>query len=90
MHIDYVSSLNLRTRVPNWVAEHLTRVADGENVDRKHSRFRAEREVPEMWRATNEDYRGSHFSRGHMAPAGSHKSSQAFSAYRRSGAHTGE
>eukprot|EP00308_Calcidiscus_leptoporus_P012544 CAMPEP_0119371448 /NCGR_PEP_ID=MMETSP1334-20130426/17605_1 /TAXON_ID=127549 /ORGANISM="Calcidiscus leptoporus, Strain RCC1130" /LENGTH=406 /DNA_ID=CAMNT_0007388715 /DNA_START=107 /DNA_END=1327 /DNA_ORIENTATION=+ len=77
VYTDYASSLNFRTRAPNWVAEHLTRAADGERVDRKHSRFRAEKGVPEMWRATNEDYRGSQFSRGHMAPAGAHKRTQA-------------
>ena len=55
---DYASSLNFRTRVPNWVAEHLTRAPDAKGVDRKYSRFRAEDDIPEMWRATNEDYRG--------------------------------
>ena len=32
--------------------------------------------VPQPFRATNEDYRGSALSRGHMAPAGAHKQSQ--------------
>jgi len=76
----YVASVNHRTRIPDWVAEHLTR--DGEaaaatsGADRKHSRFKSAAELPPMWRATNEDYRGSGFSRGHLAPAGAHRGSQ--------------
>jgi DNA/RNA endonuclease G (NUC1) len=34
-------------------------------------------EVPAPFRATNDDYRGSGLTRGHMAPAGAHKQSQA-------------
>eukprot|EP00965_Chrysotila_dentata_P210897 6186166-Pleurochrysis_carterae.AAC.2 len=56
---DYCASINYRTRIPNWVAEHLTRESDTKGVDRKHSKFLSEASVPEMWRATNEDYRGA-------------------------------
>lgn len=78
--LGYVSSVNFRTRIPNWVAEHLTRDAEAEaasaGADRKHSRFKAEPDVPPQWRATNDDYKGSGFSRGHLAPAGAHRRSQ--------------
>jgi DNA/RNA endonuclease G (NUC1) len=73
----YVSSINFRLRIPNWVAERYTATdKDGEGVDRKHSRFSADEAVPAEFRATNEDYRGSNLSRGHLAPAGAHKQSQ--------------
>ena len=73
----FASSLSYRLRIPNWVAEHYTTTdADGAGVDRKHSRFGSDEAVPEIFRATNADYRGSNLSRGHMAPAGAHKQSQ--------------
>ena len=74
----YASSVSYRLRIPTWVAEHYSREdADGEGVDRKHSRFVPDDQVPEPFRSTNGDYRGSNLSRGHMAPAGAHKQSQA-------------
>lgn len=77
-HSGFCSSVNFRTRVPSWVAEHLSASsADDPAADRKHSRFRPDPSVPERFRATNEDYRGSNLSRGHLAPAGAHKESQA-------------
>ena len=73
----YASSLSYRLRIPNWVAEHYSASdVDGEGVDRKHSKFAADPEVPAAFRAGNEDYRGSKLSRGHLAPAGAHKTSQ--------------
>ena len=73
----YASSISYRLRIPNWVAEKYSASdVDGEGVDRKHSRFSADDAVPPAFRATNEDYRGSMLSRGHMAPAGAHKQSQ--------------
>mmetsp|Transcript_6243 Transcript_6243/g.20812 ORF Transcript_6243/g.20812 Transcript_6243/m.20812 type:complete len:405 (+) Transcript_6243:40-1254(+) len=73
----YASSINFRLRIPNWVAEHYSRdQSDADGVDRKHSKFRADESVPADFRATNDDYRGSRLSRGHMAPAGAHKQSQ--------------
>ena len=73
----YASSVSFRDRIPLWVAEHLTSAdRDGDGVDRSKSRFRSDEAVPGCFRATNEDYRGSALSRGHMAPAGAHKQSQ--------------
>ena len=74
----YASSISYRLRIPNWVAEHYSRSdTDAEGVDRKHSRFSADEAVPAAFRAANEDYFGSGLSRGHLAPAGAHKQSQA-------------
>ena len=67
----YTASYNSETKCPNWVAWHLTAEhADGE-VERD-KRFYEDLDVPEP-RATNEDYRGSGWSRGHMCPAGDNK-----------------
>ena len=77
-HQGFASSLSYRLRIPNWVAEHYSHSdIDAPGVDRKHSRFGPNDAVPEHFRATNADYRGSTLSRGHMAPAGAHKQSQA-------------
>ena len=78
VHAGFCSSVNYRTRQPNWVAEHLSaNQTDDPAADRKHSSFKADVAVPEPFRATNEDYRNSNLSRGHMAPAGAHRQSQA-------------
>eukprot|EP00966_Prymnesium_polylepis_P256281 5920173-Prymnesium_polylepis.1 len=77
-HHNYCASVNYRLRIPNWVAEHLTAAeVDDPTADRKHSRFKEDASVPASFRAGNEDYRNSNLSRGHLAPAGAHKTSQA-------------
>uniref|UniRef100_A0A8D2LHZ4 Nuclease EXOG, mitochondrial n=1 Tax=Varanus komodoensis TaxID=61221 RepID=A0A8D2LHZ4_VARKO len=43
------------------------------NADRKHCKFRPDPSIPPMFSAMNEDYIGSGWSRGHMAPAGDNK-----------------
>lgn len=67
----YIVSYNKDTRLPNWVAWNLTE----EHVDGPYKRlgsFYEDEDVP-LKRATNEDYRGSKWSRGHMCPAGDNK-----------------
>lgn len=67
----YVASYNKDTKIPNWVAWHLI----AEHMDGKVKRFNGyieDKEVPKP-RATNEDYRGSGWSHGHMCPAGDNK-----------------
>ena len=67
----YTLSYNKETRNPNWAAWHLTAEhADG-TVKRFNS-FLEDEDVPAP-RATNEDFRGSGWSRGHMCPAGDNK-----------------
>lgn len=67
-HTAYCLSYNKETRCPNWVAWQLTAEhADGEWV--RSNDYREDYNVPAP-RATNEDYRGSSWSRGHMCPAG--------------------
>lgn len=67
----YTVSYNKDTRCPNWVAWYLSAAhADGEWA--RSNDFREDHEVPAP-RATNDDYRGSKWSRGHMCPAGDNK-----------------
>lgn len=67
----YMISYNFSTKCPNWVAWHLTAEhADG-NIARTND-YREDMDVPSP-RATNEDYKGSVWSRGHLCPAGDNK-----------------
>ena len=67
----YTVSYNTETRCPNWVAWHLTAEHTDGMVNRKNM-FLEDMDVPAP-RATNEDYRGSGWSRGHLCPAGDNK-----------------
>lgn len=68
----YTTSYNPSTKLPNWVAWHLT----ANHVDGNHSRggmkFHEDEDVPEP-RATDNDYKGSGYDRGHMCPSGDNK-----------------
>jgi endonuclease G len=59
------------TRTPLWAAEHLTprELQAAEALPRKNS-FHAEPSLPKDERAELDDYKGSGFDRGHMAPDG--------------------
>jgi len=67
----YIVSYNKDTKIPNWVAWHLTGDHSDGSVGRSNA-FYEDEEVPAP-RATSEDYRGSGWSRGHMCPAGDNK-----------------
>ena len=67
----YIVSYNKDTKIPNWVAWHLTADHTDGSV-RRMSNFYEEESVVSP-RATNEDYRGCGWSRGHMCPAGDNK-----------------
>lgn len=67
----YSVSYNKDWKIPNWVAWHLTaNHANGETT--RIQGYTDDKDVP-LPRATNEDYRGSGWSRGHMCPAGDNK-----------------
>ena len=70
----YIVSYNKDTKIPNWVAWHLT-VNHTDGPVRRISNFYEEESVASP-RATLEDYRGSGWSRGHMCPAGDNKWSE--------------
>lgn len=67
----YVVSYNKDTKIPNWVAWHLT--ADHTDGPYKRLNYFYEDEEVSFPRATTDDYRGSGWSRGHMCPAGDNK-----------------
>ena len=66
----YIVSYNRDTKIPNWVAWHLTANHTDGPFKRMSNFYEEDVENP---RATLEDYRGSGWSRGHMCPAGDNK-----------------
>ena len=68
----YTASYNKETKTPNWVAWHLNRDHITGDVPRPGAAFHEDTQVP-LPRATNDDYKGSGWSRGHMCPAGDNK-----------------
>lgn len=67
----YTISYDKDTKCPNWVAWHLTAGHVDGDVPREHKYFE-DMDVP-IPRATDEDYRGSGWSHGHLCPAGDNK-----------------
>ena len=67
----YTTLYNIKNRIPNWVAWHLTS-AHADGVFPRENSYYEDEDVPSP-RSTNEDYRGSGWSRGHMCPAGDNK-----------------
>jgi len=57
------------TRTPLWAAEHLTKKGLAKQINRDDD-FHAELSLPRDQRAELEDYSGSGYDRGHLAPAG--------------------
>ncbi len=68
----YTVSYNKETRLPNWVAWHLTADRLTGNANRKGIDFEEDTDVPSP-RATDSDYSRSGYDRGHMCPAGDNK-----------------
>ncbi len=60
-----------QTKTPVFVAEHLDRaMIERAHGQKRNDRFFADARLPRAERAELTDYRGSGYSRGHMAPAG--------------------
>ncbi|GFO05986.1 endonuclease g, mitochondrial [Plakobranchus ocellatus] len=74
---DFMLSYDQRTRVPNWVLEHLTpeKVTVNEGIERSKMHFVEDASVHLFHRSTNKDYTGSGYDRGHMAAAANHRHS---------------
>ena len=68
----YTTSYNSSTKVPNWVAWHLTKNHTYGSVQRSDMVFTEDSSVKAP-RATDNDYYSSRFDRGHMCPAGDNK-----------------
>ena len=68
----YYVSYNKDTKVPNWVAWHLTAAHTKGNNYRDGMMFEEDYDVPSP-RATDYDYSHSKYDRGHMCPSGDNK-----------------
>lgn len=68
----YIVSYNTQTKIPNWVAWHLTKEHTSGSVERHSEVFHEDTDVPAP-RVDDADYFNSGFDRGHMCPAGDNK-----------------
>ncbi len=68
----YTASYNPMTKLPNWVAWHLTAAHVDGYAKRKGISFHEDEDVPEP-RVDTYDYVRSGYDRGHMCPAGDNK-----------------
>ncbi|KAK6588803.1 endonuclease G-like 1 [Cryptosporidium xiaoi] len=69
----YLSSVSFRNKIPNWVAERITKETCNGKAERSNCVFQTDPNIPTIWSAENKDYFGSGYSRGHLAAAGQHK-----------------
>lgn len=69
--IGYTVSYNSTTKIPNWVAWHLTKDHVSGSSQRNEEMFQEDRQVSDG--PANSDYYNSGFDRGHMCPAGDNK-----------------
>ncbi|KAJ8279555.1 hypothetical protein COCON_G00066210 [Conger conger] len=76
VYANHSLSYDQARRTPRWVAEHLSNEKLLGKADRKHCKFRPDPNVPVLFTAHNDDYLGSGWSRGHMAPAADNKFSE--------------
>ncbi|KAB0378637.1 nuclease EXOG, mitochondrial [Muntiacus reevesi] len=72
-YTNHALSYDQSKRVPRWVLEHISKSKIMGDADRKHCKFKPDPNIPPAFSAFNEDYIGSGWSRGHMAPAGNNK-----------------
>lgn len=68
-HGAYVSSYNLETLIPDWVAYELTADETGGSHSREGIDFRMDPDLKGCTQAMREDYSGSGWSKGHLMPA---------------------
>lgn len=65
----YLIGYNYKTKIPDFVIYHITHQSvHGFNHPRK-DRFREDHDVPDVYRSRLNDYKGSGFDRGHLAPS---------------------
>ena len=71
----YAVGFNPGTRSPDWVIEHLQKAQlSGKAI--RSNKFTEDTSIGAGLSATNKDYSGQGYDRGHQAPAGDFKSSQ--------------
>ncbi|MFZ0565777.1 MAG: DNA/RNA non-specific endonuclease, partial [Chlamydiales bacterium] len=66
-----------RSKTALWVYEELTRDSLKGSANRDQIRSTQDPNIPEIIQSDLKDYKGSGFDRGHLAPAGDHKASEA-------------
>lgn len=71
----YTASYDKTTRLPVWVAWHLTAEHTYGDCNRKGMKFAEDEDVPEP-RATDRDYYNSGYDRGHLCPSADNKWSE--------------
>ena len=71
-YFGYTVSYNESARIPAWVAYELTADEANGTITRSGKTFRSDTKA-KVNQADNYDYRGTRWSRGHMAPAGDFK-----------------
>ncbi|WP_052692301.1 DNA/RNA non-specific endonuclease [Teredinibacter purpureus] len=67
----YAVGFNYKTKSPGWVSYNLTRDSVATNVVERRPLFSEDRDIPEQYRAILQDYKGSGYDRGQLAPASS-------------------
>ncbi|XP_049622387.1 nuclease EXOG, mitochondrial [Suncus etruscus] len=72
-YTNHALSYDQSKRVPRWVLEHISKNKILGNANRKRCKFKPDPNISPTFSAVNEDYMGSGWSRGHMAPAGNNK-----------------
>ncbi|XP_078451800.1 endonuclease G, mitochondrial [Lampetra planeri] len=72
----YLVAYDARTRTPAWVLEKLDSAGLRGDATRQNCEFLEDESVHAFHRATNGDFRGSGYDRGHMAAAANHKASR--------------
>lgn len=68
---NYIVSYNSETKIPNWVAWQLT-AEHVDGINKRSGVYQEDKDIPSP-RATNEDYKNTKWSHGHMCPAGDNK-----------------
>jgi endonuclease G len=72
---NYLIGYSYLFRQPRWAVQVIDGQDESVTVDREDA-FRADLRVPEMFRSTLSDYRGSGYDRGHLVPSADRLSSR--------------
>lgn len=73
---EYSIAYDPRTRNPIYTHELLSLSSLIGRVSRDDCKFKEDTRIPEIFRSTLKDYKGSGYDRGHLAPAANHKHSE--------------
>ncbi len=76
-YTDHSLTYDRSKKIPVWVAECINKdMVTSRLAKRARSEFQPDPKLPQEYCSSNTDYRGSGWSRGHMAPAGNYKHCQ--------------